>query len=508
MSRKLDNNADLCPDCGHAICSCDESWLEDACSDIVPVDDVTGLDELPPVCAYCFETLGARDACDCPDDEPTSALDRNYENALAILAGAPAPLCTTCHTPGCTENRGPDAHAGSGFGSLLYAYDAAPFPNDDWCIWCAGTGHPLGDESFGFCDEEHHGQTLAVADPSVQENARTSYDLEVDVTALASTTNPSLADEFFAGLAESHAQARIEYATLMTRIERRIETGSDARAHALVEPRVLAAQDEQKALDLASHFTLTTTQPPWTPKAERHISALDARARTGRCVCDLYPAQGRIEELREELADENLVGLERIRAEGEVAGWYRARARWQDETCRASLHLPEALLDDEGFAATHSLDPVRDFERIVLDDAATLVELHRDPASDEWMQEYAEDEDARREANIARKHDEFAALAMQDCIRLGIVDAEEQDARIASWNSRLEQRIAEKGDTLKGICSAIYAVQKAWGIEPVLDASERYSRSFDSSWTPTSCKTGRAPKQKVGRAYKTPRCSA
>lgn len=26
-----------------------------------------------------------------------------------------------------------------------------PFPKDTWCKWCAGTGHPYGDESKGIC---------------------------------------------------------------------------------------------------------------------------------------------------------------------------------------------------------------------------------------------------------------------------------------------------------------------------------------------------------------------
>jgi hypothetical protein len=31
-----------------------------------------------------------------------------------------------------------------------------PFPDDTWCKWCAGTGHPYGDESKGICKCPEH----------------------------------------------------------------------------------------------------------------------------------------------------------------------------------------------------------------------------------------------------------------------------------------------------------------------------------------------------------------
>jgi hypothetical protein len=492
MSRKLDDNVqneDLCPDCGQTFCTCDESWLVERCQDIETVTDVTelrsledllahealladdpslpGADPRPCGCASgpghalddasCpalqeYEVWGITVCPDCgtpcggdcqgandPDDEPNALLDRNYENALAILASAPAPAS---------------------------ALDIEP-------------------------NRRNYDNALRIL--SQDDRAEAPDDQEVQTMT---ATAPTLADEFFSGLAKSHAEARCAYSVLMTRIERRIESGKDAQAHALVEPRVVQMQDEQKALDLASHFTLTTTQPPWLAKGTRRISALDARIRSGRCVCDLYPAQHRIEELREELAEPGLTPLESFRKNAELTGWYKARATWQDETCpHVGLHLADELLDGEGFAATHSLDPIRDIERMRLDDSAILAQLHYDAASDEWMEQYAEDAHARREALIARRREEFIALAETAIDRAGMTHGEEDaEALLTAWNTRLEERIAQKGDELKGIASAIYAVQKAWGIEPTLDASERYVRSYNTDWQPTPCKAGRLPR--------------
>ena len=49
--------------------------------------------------------------------------------------------------------------AGRGFGSLKCDYTGTPpFADAEWkddptmCQWCAGTGHPYGDESYGMCE--------------------------------------------------------------------------------------------------------------------------------------------------------------------------------------------------------------------------------------------------------------------------------------------------------------------------------------------------------------------
>ena len=64
-------------------------------------------------------------------------------------------LCPVCHTPGCDHSR----HKGVSFDSLTCDYAGEPpFAKAEWagskdaaCLWCAGTGHPYGDESFGMC---------------------------------------------------------------------------------------------------------------------------------------------------------------------------------------------------------------------------------------------------------------------------------------------------------------------------------------------------------------------
>ena len=72
----------------------------------------------------------------------------------------PPQHCTVCGVPGCIEGRGANFHAGNSFGSLVCDYNATPpFADAEWardpdamCLWCAGTGHPYGDESYGMCE--------------------------------------------------------------------------------------------------------------------------------------------------------------------------------------------------------------------------------------------------------------------------------------------------------------------------------------------------------------------
>ena len=69
-------------------------------------------------------------------------------------------VCAVCGTPGCADGRGKDFHKGTHFGSLKCDYTGTPpFAKAQWagdpdaaCLWCAGTGHPYGDESFGMCE--------------------------------------------------------------------------------------------------------------------------------------------------------------------------------------------------------------------------------------------------------------------------------------------------------------------------------------------------------------------
>lgn len=69
-------------------------------------------------------------------------------------------LCNVCGIPGCIETRGKNYHKGEGFGSLKCTYQGVPpFADAEWakdkdapCLWCAGTGHPYADESYGICE--------------------------------------------------------------------------------------------------------------------------------------------------------------------------------------------------------------------------------------------------------------------------------------------------------------------------------------------------------------------
>ena len=68
-------------------------------------------------------------------------------------------VCSVCGTPGCIEARGADFHRGPAFGSVICDYSGTPpFADAEWaskedalCLWCAGTGHPYGDEAYGMC---------------------------------------------------------------------------------------------------------------------------------------------------------------------------------------------------------------------------------------------------------------------------------------------------------------------------------------------------------------------
>jgi hypothetical protein len=77
------------------------------------------------------------------------------------------PICKVCETPGCIDMRGPNFHEGRRFGSKRCDYAGTPpFADAEWagpendalpnpyrmCEWCAGTGHPHGDESYGICE--------------------------------------------------------------------------------------------------------------------------------------------------------------------------------------------------------------------------------------------------------------------------------------------------------------------------------------------------------------------
>ena len=70
-------------------------------------------------------------------------------------------ICSVCGIPGCIEKRGGENfHAGPSFGSVKCDYSGIPpFVHAEWandpdpfCLWCAGTGHPYGDESYGMCE--------------------------------------------------------------------------------------------------------------------------------------------------------------------------------------------------------------------------------------------------------------------------------------------------------------------------------------------------------------------
>jgi hypothetical protein len=68
-------------------------------------------------------------------------------------------LCPVCGISGCVEARGVYFHAGPAAGIYRVDYTGTPpFADAEWkddpemCQWCGGTGHPHGDESFGFCE--------------------------------------------------------------------------------------------------------------------------------------------------------------------------------------------------------------------------------------------------------------------------------------------------------------------------------------------------------------------
>lgn len=69
-------------------------------------------------------------------------------------------LCKVCRVPGCIEARGVNFHTGFQFGGLKCVYTGTPpFGDAEWenkpgslCRWCAGTGHPYADESYGICE--------------------------------------------------------------------------------------------------------------------------------------------------------------------------------------------------------------------------------------------------------------------------------------------------------------------------------------------------------------------
>lgn len=70
-----------------------------------------------------------------------------------------SPICQVCNVPGCLEARGPNFHAGSRWDSLKCDYSGTPpFADAEWkddpamCQWCASTGHPFADESYGICE--------------------------------------------------------------------------------------------------------------------------------------------------------------------------------------------------------------------------------------------------------------------------------------------------------------------------------------------------------------------
>jgi hypothetical protein len=89
------------------------------------------------------------------------------EKRLVSRSSDARPLCKVCGIPGCLEVRGPNFHDGPAFGSKKCDYTGTPpFADAEWagtendalpnpfrmCEWCAGTGHPHGDESYGMCE--------------------------------------------------------------------------------------------------------------------------------------------------------------------------------------------------------------------------------------------------------------------------------------------------------------------------------------------------------------------
>lgn len=100
--------------------------------------------------------------------KPSTDRVRDLEKAGALIAAEIDRLkrldaCKVCGTHGCREKRGPNFHDGKHFGSKECDYTKTPpFADAAWtgsnqdpdfpmCEWCAGTGHPHGDESYGMC---------------------------------------------------------------------------------------------------------------------------------------------------------------------------------------------------------------------------------------------------------------------------------------------------------------------------------------------------------------------
>lgn len=85
-------------------------------------------------------------------------------NPLVWVVEFQRPICPVCGTPCCLEMRGPNFHDGMSFGSKKCDYTGTPpFSDAAWagknqdqedpmCEWCAGTGHPYADESYGMCE--------------------------------------------------------------------------------------------------------------------------------------------------------------------------------------------------------------------------------------------------------------------------------------------------------------------------------------------------------------------
>jgi len=97
--------------------------------------------------------------------ENATLLRQRDELAEALREMRFRPICPVCHTPGCIEARGPNFHASPSFGKSKCDYTGIPpFADAEWagkendeseypmCEWCAGTGHPYGDESYGMCE--------------------------------------------------------------------------------------------------------------------------------------------------------------------------------------------------------------------------------------------------------------------------------------------------------------------------------------------------------------------
>jgi hypothetical protein len=95
--------------------------------------------------------------------EPMLDCEQASKRTAVLWRAGAGVVCNVCGTVGCIENRGPDFHTGDAFGSLVCDYSGTPpFADAEWaganqdpeclmCEWCGGTGHPHGDESYGYC---------------------------------------------------------------------------------------------------------------------------------------------------------------------------------------------------------------------------------------------------------------------------------------------------------------------------------------------------------------------